>query len=180
MTLNRGYSVPIDIDNPFLQFCNGKTLTVPNVIYVIAAVFIVCFLILHRTNVGRNVYAIGGNKEAARLAGISVVKTTVFAYSFCSTLVAFAGLILAGRMYSGLPSASTGLETKAVAAVILGGTSFTGGDGKIFGTIIGVLLLSVLLNAMVLFGMSASIQEIVQGVIIIAAVIYDSMRKKVA
>lgn len=180
MTLNDGYSVAIDMANPFINFTNGKIGPVPNVLIVVAVAFLVCYLILHRTNVGRNVYAIGGNKEAAKLSGISVIKTTVFAYAICSGLVALAGLILAGRMYSGLPSASIGLETKAVAAVILGGTSFTGGDGKIFGTIIGVLILGVLLNAMVLFGLSSDIQEIVQGIIIIVAVIYDGLRKKTA
>jgi ribose transport system permease protein len=129
-------------------------------------------------NIGRDIYAIGGNKEAARLSGISVIRTSIFAYAVCSALVAMAGIILAGRMYSGLPSASAGLETRAVAAVILGGTSFTGGDGKIFGTIIGVLIMGVMLNAMVLFGLSSDTQEIVQGVIIIVAVIYDGLRKK--
>jgi ribose transport system permease protein len=135
-------------------------------------------MILHRTNIGRDVYAIGGNKEAARLSGISVIKTSVFAYAICSALVSLAGIILAGRMYSGLPSASSGRETRAVAAVILGGTSITGGDGKIFGTIIGVLILGVMLNAMVLFGLTSDTQEIVQGVRIIVAVVYDGLRKK--
>ncbi len=178
MTLNSGYALAIDMANPFIEFTNGRLWGVPNVLIYVLIVFLICHFILRMTNVGRNVYAIGGNKEAAKLAGISVVRTTVFTYAMCSALVSLAGLILAGRMYSGLPSASIGLETKAVAAVILGGTSFTGGDGKIFGTIIGVLILGVLTNSMVLFGLSSDIQEIVQGVIIIAAVIYDGLRKK--
>jgi len=181
MTLNSGYALAIEMENPFVEFANGRWLFgIPNVIVVVLLVFLICYLILHKTNIGRNVYAIGGNKEAAKLAGISVVRTSIFTYAICSALVALAGLILAGRMYSGLPSASIGLETKAVAAVILGGTSFTGGDGKVFGTIIGVLILGVLMNSMVLFGLSSDIQEIVQGVIIIAAVVYDGLRKKTA
>ena len=178
MTMNRGYAQHIDMHNPFIHFANGRLFGLPHVLYYVVFAFLICHFILHRTNVGRNVYAIGGNKEAAKLAGISVVKTSMFTYAICSALVAFAGLILAGRMFSGLPSASVGLETRAVAAVILGGTSFTGGDGKIFGTIIGVLILSVLINAMVLFGLGPQIQQIVQGVIIIAAVVYDGLRRK--
>ncbi|MDR2019898.1 MAG: ABC transporter permease [Treponema sp.] len=178
MTLNAGYSVAINMDNPIIQLANGKIGVIPNVIIIIIAAYLLCYLILHKMNIGRDIYAIGGNKEAARLSGISVIKTSIFAYATCSALVALAGIVLAGRMYSGLPSASTGLETRAVAAVILGGTSFTGGDGKIFGTIIGVLIMGVMLNAMVLFGLSSDTQEIVQGIIIIVAVIYDGLRKK--
>jgi len=180
MTMNSGYAQHIDMENPFIAFANGRLFGIPNVLFYVAVAFLICHFILHKTNSGRNVYAIGGNKEAAKLAGISVVKTSMFTYAVCSALVAFAGLILAGRMFSGLPSASVGLETRAVAAVILGGTSFTGGDGKIFGTIIGVLILSVLINAMVLFGLGPQIQQIVQGVIIIVAVVYDGLRRKSA
>ena len=93
-------------------------------------------------------------------------------------MTALAGVILASRMFSGLPSAAVGLETQAVTAVIIGGTSFTGGDGNIAGTVIGVILLGVLLNAMVLFGLADWLQDVIQGAIIIIAVIYDKLRRK--
>ena len=91
MMINAGYSKAIDINSPFLQFTNGSTFGISNVIYVVVIVYIICYILLHKTNRGRNVYAIGGNKEAANLAGISVVKTTIFAYVMCSVLVSLSG-----------------------------------------------------------------------------------------
>ena len=147
----------------------------PIVITVIT--FIFSAIILKKTNIGRNVYAIGGNPEAARISGISVLRTNLFAYGMCAMFAALTGMILSARMYTGLPSSSEGLETNAIAAVVLGGTSFTGGDGDVLGTILGVLLLAILLNGMVLLGFPAWLQSVVQGIIIILAVIYDKSRK---
>ncbi|MDD5016503.1 MAG: ABC transporter permease [Eubacteriales bacterium] len=175
---NDGYPVPISLDNVFTEIGNGKLGTVPIPIIIVIVVFIVCYTLLKKTNIGRNVFAIGGNAEAAKLSGISVIKTTMFAYGICSALTAVAGMILAARLYSGLPSAAEGLELQAIAAVVLGGTSFTGGDGDIVGTVIGVLLLQVLLNVMVIFSFPAFLQYVVQGSIIILAVLYDFIRKK--
>ena len=100
------------------------------------------------------------------------------AFAICAALTAMVGVILASRMFSGLPSSAVGLETSAVTAVIIGGTSFTGGDGSIVGTAIGVVLVGVLTNAMVMFGLPSWLQDVVSGVIIIIAVIFDKMRSK--
>lgn len=178
VALNNGYPIPIDMESDFINFGNGNVGGFPNAIIVCIVAFVVCWLILTKTNVGRNVYAIGGNQEAAKFSGISVVKTSVFAFGMSSALTALAGVILASRMFSGLPSAAVGLETQAVTAVIIGGTSFTGGDGNIAGTAIGVILLGVLLNAMVLFGLADWMQNVIQGAIIIIAVIYDKVRRR--
>ena len=178
VALNGGYPIPIDMGSDFINFGNGNVAGLSNTIIICIIAFIVCWFILKKTNVGRNVYAIGGNQEAAKFSGISVVKTSVFAFGICSALTALAGVILASRMFSGLPSAAVGLETQAVTAVIIGGTSFTGGDGNIAGTVIGVILLGVLLNAMVLFGLADWLQDVIQGAIIIIAVIYDKVRRK--
>ena len=173
-----GYPIPIDMENGFIQFGNGSSLGIPNAILVCIAAFLICLFLLTKTNVGRNIYAIGGNPEAAKFSGISVIKTNLFAFAMCAALTALAGVILASRMFSGLPSAAMGLETSAVTAVIIGGTSFTGGDGHIAGTAIGVILLAVLNNAMVMFGLPSWMQEVISGAIIIIAVIYDKMRTK--
>lgn len=177
VALYGGYPVPIDFNNDFIQFGNGTILGVPNVIIICVIVFIASFLLLTKTNTGRNIYAVGGNPEAARFSGISVVKTSIFSYAYCAGLTALAGVLMASRMYSGVPNAATGLETSAITAVIIGGTSFTGGDGNVIGTLIGVALLGILVNGMVLFGLSEWIQNVVSGVIIIFAVIYDRMRR---
>lgn len=174
---NDGYPIPIAIDHPFSTLGNGKLAGIPTPIILLIVTFAICFIILNKTNIGRNVYVVGGNQEAARLAGISVMKTKMFAYGINSALVALAGMILASRLYSGLPSAGNGMEMNAITAVVLGGTSMTGGDGNIIGTVIGVLLLQVLLNVMVMFSFPAFLQLLVQGVIIIIAVLYDYLRK---
>ncbi len=175
---NEGYPVPIAIESPFSILGNGKIVGVPTPILLLIAAFILCYILLNKTNIGRNVFAVGGNQEAARLAGISVVKTRMFAYGISSALVAIAGMILASRLYSGLPSAGSGLEMNAITSVVLGGTSMTGGDGNIVGTVIGVFLIQVLLNVMVMFSFPAFLQLLVQGAIIIIAVLYDYLRKK--
>lgn len=175
---NDGYPVPIALEDPFTVLGNGKILGIPTPILVLIAAFIICYIILNKTNVGRNVFIIGGNKEAARLSGISVTKTTMFSFAIHCALVALAGMILASRLYSGLPSAGKNMEMNAITAVVLGGTSMTGGDGNIIGTVIGVLLLQVLLNVMTIFSFPAFLQSLVQGVIVIVAVLYDYLRKK--
>lgn len=171
-----GYPIPIDMNSPIIAFGNKNTFGIPNVLWVCAAAFLVSITILKKTNIGRDVYAVGGNQEAARFSGISIVKTTIFAFAMSGALTALAGVILASRMFSGLPSASEGLETSAVTAVIIGGTSFTGGDGSVAGTAFGTILLAILVNAMVMFGLPNWMQDVISGAIIIIAVLYDKFR----
>lgn len=175
---NNGYPIAIALDSPFSVIGNGTILGISTPIILVVLAFVLCIIILKKTNVGRNVFAIGGNVEAARLSGIHVMHTTMFAYGIHFALVALGGMILAARLYSGLPSAGTNLEMNAITAVVLGGTSMSGGDGGLVGTVIGVILIQVLLNVMTLFSMPASVQLLVQGVIVIVAVLYDYMKKK--
>ena len=178
VALNSGYPLPIAMTNSFTILGSGYLFgVIPMPIVITVITFIFSAIILKKTNIGRNVYAIGGNPEAARISGISVLRTNLFAYGMCAMFAALTGMILSARMYTGLPSSSEGLETNAIAAVVLGGTSFTGGDGDVLGTILGVLLLAILLNGMVLLGFPAWLQSVVQGIIIILAVIYDKSRK---
>jgi len=177
VAINNGYTIPISITHEFTNLGSGTILGIKTPIFIIIVVFAISYFILSRTNIGRNVYAIGGNPEAARISGINILNTNMFTYGMCAAMAGLSGMILAARMYTGLPSASVGLETNAIAAVVLGGTSFTGGDGDIFGTVLGVLLLAIMLNCMVLLSVPSWLQDVFQGLIIIAAVIYDKSRK---
>jgi ribose transport system permease protein len=177
IALNKGYPIAIDSNKDIIQFGNGSIFGVPNVIVMCIIVFVICWFILNKLSIGRDVYAMGGNMEAAKFSGISVNKTTIFAFGMSGVLTAFAGTIMASRMYSGVPSCAVGLETSAIAAVIIGGTSFTGGDGNVTGTIFGTLLMAILLNCMVILGVSAWLQDVISGAIIIAAVVYDRVRR---
>ncbi len=180
VAVNGGYPIPIDISNGWVSFSNGRVLAIPNVLILCAVVFIISFIILKRTNIGRNIYAVGGNQEAAKFSGIDIVKTTVFAFCMSGIFTALAGSILAARMISGLPSSCVGLETSAVTAVIIGGTSFTGGDGSVVGTVFGCILMAILNNAMVMLGIPDWMQSVMSGAIIIISVIYDRLRNKTA
>lgn len=176
IAFNSGYPLPIDSHSDVLQFGNGNVLGISNVILIAIAAFAICWFILNKTNIGRDIFAIGGNQEAAKFSGINVERTAIFAFVMSGLLTALAGAIMATRMYSGVPSCAQALETDAITAVIIGGTSFTGGDGNVTGTVFGTILLAVLLNCMVIFGISEWLQNVISGVIIIAAVVYDRIR----
>ncbi len=177
VAINNGYTIPISLGDPFTKLGTGAILGIPAPICIIIVVFAIGAFLLSKTNIGRNIYAVGGNVEAAKISGINILSTNMFAYGMCAALAGLSGMILAARMYTGLPSACVGLETQAIAAVVLGGTSFTGGDGDILGTVLGVLLLAVMLNCMVLLSVPSWLQDVFQGLIIIVAVIYDKAAK---
>lgn len=177
VAVNGGYTIPIPMDNSFTKLGGGSVLGIRTPIFIIIVVFIISAFILSKTNIGRNIYAVGGNVEAARISGINILQTNMFVYGMCAAMAGLSGMILAARMYTGLPSASVGLETQAIAAVVLGGTSFTGGDGDVSGTILGVLILAIMLNCMTLLSIPSWLQDVFQGLIIIIAVIFDKTRK---
>lgn len=144
---------------------------------VLAVVFAV--FLLYRTN-GRNLYAIGGSAEVARLSGIPVTKLTIAVYAICGILAALAGIVLAARLDSVQPSAGFGYELDTIAAVVIGGASLNGGLGSIGGTVVGVLIIGVLRNGLNLLGVSPFIQQVVIGVVIALAVAADTWRRKAA
>lgn len=147
------------------------------VIYMMAAYFILYF-ILKKTTFGRRVYAIGGNEEATILSGIRVDRVKVWIYSITGLLSALAGIILASRLNSSQPTAGASYELDAIAAVVLGGTSLSGGRGWIFGTLIGALIIGVLNNGLNIMNVSSFYQQVVKGGVILLAVLLD--RKKAA
>jgi len=154
----------------------GDFLSIPVPVYILILIFFLIHFILNRTVFGKRVYAIGGNAKAARLSGIEVEKYLIYVYIFSGLLAALAGVILTSRIDSAVPTAGISYEMNAIAAVVIGGASLTGGRGKVTGTLIGILIIAVLINGLNLLGTSAYLQQIITGLIIITAVIFD--RKK--
>jgi ribose transport system permease protein len=141
-------------------------------------VYILFHILLTRTPFGRHIYAVGGNVSAARLSGINVSRTLMTVYSLSGFMAGLAALMLAGRTNSGFPNAGAGYETDAIAAVIIGGASFSGGSGTIGGTAIGVLLIAVLRNGLVLLNVPTEWQTVAIGLVIIGAVSIDMLRHR--
>ncbi|MCC9620145.1 ribose ABC transporter permease [Thalassospira sp. MA62] len=164
---------------PFAFIGNGSVLGIPVLALIALTVILVCWFILRRTVLGTWIYAIGGNQEAARLTGIKVSFVLLFVYGASGLLAGLGGIMSAARLY-----AANGLqlgqayELDAIAAVILGGTSFVGGVGSIWGTLVGALIIAVLTNGLILTGVSDIWQFIIKGLVIIAAVSLDRYRLK--
>ncbi|SFJ88696.1 ABC transporter permease [Thermoflavimicrobium dichotomicum] len=175
--ISGGYPIALQSDL-FKTAGAGTFLSIPIPIYIMLIVYLLSFFILKYTMFGRNVYAIGGNEEAAHLSGIKVNQNLILVYTLSGLLAGLGGIVLAGRLFSGQPTAGQGFELDAIAAVILGGTSLTGGVGTIQGTIIGALIMGVLSNALTLMNVDYYWQQVVKGVVIVLAVLIDRLRKK--
>ena len=158
----------------------GKIAFIPAPVLVVLAVCVVLHLFLNRTTVGRDIYAIGGNKQAAVLCGIPVNSRLTLVYAMSGGLAGLAAVLLAGRMNSGFPLAGSGAELDSIAAVIIGGASFFGGVGTVSGTLVGALMIGVLRNGLNLLDVSSYWQSAVIGVVIVMAVWIDVMRQRSA
>ncbi len=150
----------------------------PVPVLILATIAAVAIFILRNTRFGRRLYAIGGNEEAARLSGVNIFRTKIIVYLLISVLSALAGIILASRLNGASPNLGTMFELDAIASVVIGGTSLSGGSGTIGGTIIGTLIIGVLNNGMSMLGISAFYQLVIKGVIITLAVWFDVLQKK--
>lgn len=159
-------------------FNEGEWLGVPVPMLAMAGVFALTWLLLYRTRFGRYVFAIGGNRRALELAGVPVRAWLVAVYAYAGLLAALASMIMTARMNAAHPTIAIGLEFDAIAAVILGGTSFEKGIGGIWGTLVGALAVAVLRNGLNLVGMSAEWQVATVGVVIVSAVALDALRKR--
>lgn len=151
-------------------------LPVPLLVMIVMG--IIAAIILNLTYVGRSIYAIGGNEEAARLSGIRVDRMQLVIYALVGLFAAVAGLLLAGRLASAQPTAAAGFELQAIAAVVIGGASLTGGVGRASGALIGALILAVITNGLNLLEVSAFWQQVVIGVVIALAVLVDTVRRR--
>ncbi|WP_069999775.1 ABC transporter permease [Cellulosilyticum sp. I15G10I2] len=151
---------------------------IPTPIIYLVIILIICALIMNKSRLGRHIYAVGGNRQAAKFSGIKINRVLFFAYTFSGFLASIAGIVLASRMFSGQPTAGDGAEMDAIAAVVLGGTSMSGGIGKIGGTVIGGLVIGVLNNGLNLMNVNSFWQYIVKGVVILIAVYVDYIKKQ--
>lgn len=164
---------------PFAFIGNGTLFGVPWLVVIAFATILVSWFILRRTVLGVHIYAVGGNPDAARLSGIKVWAVLLFVYGFSGLMAGLGGVMSAARLYAanGLQLGQS-YELDAIAAVILGGTSFVGGIGSIWGTLIGALIIAVLTNGLILTGVSDIWQYIIKGLVIIGAVALDRYRTK--
>ena len=172
--INTGFSDNADL---FGWFGIGRPLGIPTPVWIMAIVFLAAWYMLHHTRLGRYIYALGGNEAATRLSGISVNRVKIIVYALCGMLASLAGIIEVARLSSAQPTAGTGYELDAIAAVVLGGTSLAGGKGRIVGTLIGALILGFLNNGLNLLGVSSYYQMIVKAVVILLAVLVDNKKQ---
>ncbi len=161
----------------YVKFGQGSILGVPTPIIFMLGTLVVTWYILKHTVLGRSVYAIGGNEEAANASGIDVNKVKMKAFIINGIFVGIAGVIFMSRVNGGMPNGAVGYEFKALTAAVIGGTSFTGGIGTSLGTLAGSFIVGFLDNIMVLSGVNSYLQQIVRGAIIALAVIYDIFAK---
>ncbi len=166
------------LPNEFLLLGSGSYFGIPVPAIIAVIIYLIFHFLLTRTRTGRYLYAIGGNEDAALLSGIKVARYKIFAFCISGLLAGLAGIILTSRVVSGQPTLGEAFELEAIAAVIIGGTSFKGGEGTLLGTFLGVILMAVIGNGLNLIRISSFIQMVVLGMIIVLAVYIDLVQKK--
>ena len=186
MTIFRGATLVYTNGNPItkglsdtflFQFLGqGYIVGIPFPVIIMFIVFIVLYVLLHNTAFGKSVYAIGGNEKAAYISGVKLNKVKIIIYSISGIMASISGLIITSRLSSAQPTAGASYEMDAIAAVVLGGTSLSGGKGRILGTLIGALIIGVLNNGLNIIGVSAFWQQVVKGVVILIAVLIDRFK----
>lgn len=185
MTVARGLTYiycdgkPISkLPGEFLNIGKGSILGVPTPALILAIVFIVFFVMLEKFKLGRYIYAVGGNMQAALVSGINVRRITTLVYIFSGICCGIAAVVLTARVSAGLPTAGEGYELDAIAATVIGGTSLSGGRGKLWGTLLGALLLGMVNTGLDLLNVTSFYQKVVKGLIILGAILIDSRRNK--
>ncbi len=151
---------------------------IPTPVIIMIVVLIITGILMNKTKLGRHIYAVGGNPQAAEFSGINVRRVKFLIHLYSGIMAGLAGIVLASRMYSGQPTAGDGAEMDAIAAVVVGGTSMAGGSGKIGGTIIGALIIGILNNGLNLMNVNSFWQYIVKGCVILGAVFVDFLRNR--
>lgn len=186
MTIYRGTTLVYTNGNPitgigdsfFFSFIGrGYLFGIPFPVVLMFVVFILLFLLLHKTSFGRKTYAIGGNEKAAYIAGVKIDRIKILIYTISGVMASISGMIITSRLNSAQPTAGQSYEMDAIASVVLGGTSLSGGRGRIFGTLVGALIIGTLNNGLNLLGVSSFYQQIVKGIVIVIAVLLDRKRK---
>jgi len=179
LRFNEGRPMHIpDQQTLFLALGNDRLFgVVPIPVIVMLILFAVVAVLLHRTRFGQHLYAIGGNREAARFTGIPIVRNEILVYLICSVLAGLAGMIHTSQLYSAEPASGAMFELNAIAAAVVGGTSFTGGRGTMYGTLIGAVIIGILDKGLNQAGIHFSLQYIVKGSVILTAVYLDVRRR---
>ncbi len=172
LQLTQGNPVSVS-DYNFQNIGQARIAGIPTPVWIMIVVFVIFGILLARTRFGRYAYATGDNAEAAKLSGISVDRVKILAFVISGALAALAGFIVTARLSTAEPTAGTGLELEAIAAVIIGGTSLAGGRGDLLGTIVGALILGVIDNGMNLLNVNPFLQDVVKGLVILFAVLLD-------
>lgn len=174
-----GRSIP-ELPPAFSQLGQGRTLGVPNPVWLMLGGYLVAHLVMSRTVLGRYVYAIGGNREAARLSGVHVQRVLWVVYLLSGALAGLGGLVLTSQLSAGDPKFGQMYELEVIAAVVVGGTSLQGGAGKVFGTLIGAFVIAVIKNGMNLLNVDPYNQKIVLGGVLMLAVLFDTAKRRSA
>uniref|UniRef100_A6VWT1 Monosaccharide-transporting ATPase n=1 Tax=Marinomonas sp. (strain MWYL1) TaxID=400668 RepID=A6VWT1_MARMS len=172
-----GYPIS-GLPKEFAFFGRGDVMGIQTPIIVMVVVYIFAYILLNKTPIGRYIYAIGGNEEAARLSGVRVSRYKLMVYTISGFTAAIAGMVLTSRLMSGQPNSGVGFELDAIAAVVLGGTAIAGGRGAIMGTLVGAMMLGVLNNGLNLMGVSPYVQNVIKGAIILLAIYISRSRDK--
>lgn len=187
MTIYRGLTLVYTDGNPitgvgdsfiFKYVGRGYLFGIPFPAILMIISFVVLYVVLHKMTFGRKVFAIGGNENASFIAGIKNDRIKIGVYAISGLMASLAGIIITSRLNSAQPTAGSAYEMDAIASVVLGGTSLSGGRGRIMGTLIGALIIGTLNNGMNLLGVSSFYQQVVKGIVIIIAVLLDRKNKE--
>jgi len=179
LRFNQGRPMRIpDHETVFLGLGNGWIGPVPVPVLTMGVLFVAAAVLLHRTRFGQHLYAIGGNREAARFTGIPIARIEIAVYVICSMLAGVAGMIHASQLYSAEPGSGVMFELNAIAAAVVGGTSFTGGRGTMIGTLFGAIIIGILDKGLNQAGVHFSYQYVIKGLVILAAVYIDVRRRQ--
>lgn len=182
LRFNEGRPLPVpNEERVFLAMGNARVFDlIPLPVLLMLGAFVVTGVLLQRTAFGQHLYAIGGNREAARFTGIRLARNETVVYVLCSLLAGLAGLIHTSQLYSAEPGSGQGFELNAIAAVVVGGTSFTGGTGTLPGTLLGAIIIGILDKGLNQAGVHFSLQYVIKGAVILTAVYLDVRRRKTA
>jgi len=185
MGIARGFGLALNEGKPvaglpqsFEKIASTSVAGIPSFVFYTLIIYVIMFFILERTKFGRHIYAIGGNRDAARLSGVKVKVVEMIVYLFSGLFSGLGAVLLTARLNYATPVAGTGYELDTIAAVVIGGTALSGGQGRIIGTLVGALMLGILRNGLTILNVSSFFQQIIIGAVIIIAVFMDKINEK--
>jgi ribose transport system permease protein len=185
MGMARGFGLALNEGKPvaglpmaFEKIASTRVWGIPSFVFYTIIIYVIMFVILERTKFGRHIYAIGGNRDAARLSGVKVKVVELFVYILSGLFAGFGSVLLTARLNYATPVAGANYELDTIAAVVIGGTALSGGQGKVIGTLVGALMLGILRNGLTILNVSSFFQQIIIGAVIIVAVFADKVNEK--